>query len=382
MRRENGRTAWPRQDDSVEFEAKLSPAVSGDAMRKLLCLCLVTMAAGLSTSEPRAETATPSFACSANATSVERAICADPKLASEERLMARLYELAKVSAFGRGPSNQQSVQREWLRGRNEGCAPSPANLLAECLGSYYAERNRRLASALIFSHPDVALPELARLDPDGAPMFEAIYLYARASRISVADRRRIVDLLERYKDTPGGWGEPADAVKSDSSFAEYIGVRSAGIPGERHGDRKFPCAAVVRKPLLIEATAPRFGSTMDNFVIRSDCEDTLPPLPKFSILVEKRGAGMTDCGGGTIRFAYYSGFRNASLAARLATGSQFRNARAKPFPRRRNVTSADTSAAVEELAAYYARYGRASPGQARPLARQMIYELLDEAWQC
>ncbi|HEY7006810.1 MAG TPA: hypothetical protein VH392_10075 [Sphingomicrobium sp.] len=249
----------------------------------------------------------------------------------------------------------------------------------------YAERNERLAIAILFDHPEVALPELRRLDPEGAGLFEAIYLYGRSAKLSDTDRARVANLLKPYarEDGESGWGEsdPPQAAKTDDDFAEFIGIRSAYLRGEADG-RAFPCSAMVRKPGLIDATAPRFGSNMDNFVIASDCEDTLPPLPRFSALVRKRMDGMTDCGGGTIRFAYYRSFTNAALAARLATGSQLHRTAVKPFPRRRNVTSADTSAALDELASYYVTYDRASPAQARPLARQMIYEMLDEAWEC
>jgi hypothetical protein len=53
-----------------------------------------------------------------------------------------------------------------------------------------------------------------------------------------------------------------------------------------------------------------------------------------------------------------------------------------PFPRRKNVTAVDTSAALQELIAYYVRFGRAITAQARPLAHLMIYNVLEEAWQC
>ena len=298
--------------------------------------------------------------------------------------MARLYALAQVSAFGKGRSNQAARQREWLRTRNFLC--NGIDVKPGC-DAAYAERNEELAVANLFTHPEIALPELRRIDPEAGPLFEAIYIYAKSPRLSGIDRQRVIALLQPYRNTPGGWGEPGDAVKGDAAFAEFVGVRSAGMPGtpgmlhERYG-RVFPCAAAVRKPKLVEATAPRFGSNMDNFVIRSDCEDTLPPLPKFSAMVKKRGEGMTDCGGGSIRFAYYGAFANATLAARLATGSQLRKRPVKPFPPRRKVTNADISAALDELSAYYVRYGRATHAQARPLARQMIYNMLEQAWQC
>lgn len=348
-------------------------------MRKLILLILLASANGPAAAQSRPQTSSPSFACTAGGSVVERIICADPKLAAEDRLMVRLYSFARISAFGRGESNQPAAQREWLKSRDEACATSHDP--QKCLSSSYAERNERLALAVLFSRPEVALPELRRLDPEAAPMFEAIFLYSSSPKLGDAERRRVIALLERYATTPGGWGEPGAAVTSDAAFAEFIGVRSAGMTGENYG-RAFPCAAMIRKPKLIEATEPRFGSTMDNFVIQSDCPDTLPPLPKFSALVEKRIAGMSDCGGGSIRFAYYRSFWNAALAARLATKAQLRAGRTKAIARRRNVTNAAVTAAISELSAYYQRYGRADTRQAPRLARKMIYEMLEQAWQC
>jgi len=361
-------------------------------MRNLFYFLLVVASGGLA-SRAHAAPTSPSFACKPTNSAVERMICADPQLAAQDRLMARLYSLARVSAFGRGPSNQAAVQRPWLRSRN-GCATSlskkgfDSKFTADCLNGIYAERNEGLAIAILFSNPDGALPEIRRLDAKAAGMLEAIYLYARTPRLSVADRERVIALLEPYASKTGDgeidWGAPmpADAVKSDRAMADFIGIRSAFLETGTREALAFPCAAFVRKPGLLEAIGPHFGSNMDNFVVQSDCEEMLPPLPKFSSLVSKRIDGMTDCGGGTIRFAYYRSFNTAVLAARLAAGSQLRNKPVKPFPRRRNVTSADTSAAVGELAAYYVRYGRASEAQARPLARQMIFAMLEESWEC
>jgi hypothetical protein len=376
--------------DRVRHGAKLRDG-SGD-MRSLFYILLMVASAAL-TSGAHAAPTSPSFACKPSNSTVERMICADPQLAAHDRLMARLYVLARVSAFGRGPSNQAAVQRRWLRSR-DGCATSlskkgfDSKFTADCLNGIYAERNEGLAIAILFGNPDIALPEIRRLDTKAAGMLEAIYLYARSPRLSVADRERVIALLEPYASKTGDgevdWGEPrpADAVKSDSAMGDFIGIGSAFLDTGTREAAAFPCAAFIRKPGLLEATGPHFGSNMDNFVIQSDCEETLPPLPKFSSLVRKRMDGMTDCGGGTIRFAYYRSFNNAALAARLATGTQLRNKPVNPFPRRRNVSSADTSAAVAELAAYYVRYRRANEAQARPLARQMILAMLEEAWEC
>jgi hypothetical protein len=331
-----------------------------------------------------AQTPAPSFGCHGNASPAEGAICSDPKLAAEDRFMARLYALSQVSAFGSGRSNEFAAQREWLRSRDYACR----NADPTCLVGMYQDRNERLAIAVLFSHPEVALPEIRRVDPDAAGLLQAIYLYARSGKLSEADRQRIARLLEPFAGPPGGVGsfDPVLAVKSDSAFAEFIGTRSAFLAGNsaRQYAPVFPCAAMVRKPKLVGATAPRFGSTMDSFIIYSDCEDTLPPLPKLSALVGRGMTGMHDaeCGGGTIRFGDYRAFANDAVAAQLATGSQLRNQRSKPFPHPRSVNSADISAAVNELTAYYVHYGRAGRSQARPLAQQMIFTMLNEAMEC
>lgn len=359
-------------------------------MRTVIYLFFLTLIAGFAARGCRVHPAP--LACAAAESSLERTICADPKLAAEDRLMTKLYTFARVSALGRGPSNELHVQREWLGDRDKcaappvGAADHPVESVRNCLAESYAKRNEQLALAVLFSQPDLALPELRRLDPQAAGLFEAVYLYARSPKLSDRDRSRVVALLEPYAaktGDAGSWGEaaPANAAMSDDAFAEFVGIRSAYLLDDVPG-RAFPCGALIRKPGLIDATGPHFGSSMDNLVIRSDCEDTLPPLPRFTSLVEKRGAGMTDCGGGTIRFAYYRAFSNDVDAARLATSAELHKKPVKSFPHRRKVMSADITAAVDDLAAYYVRYGRADKRQARPLARQMIYQMLDEAWQC
>src|SRR5207244_2926155 len=159
------------------------------------------------------------------------------------------------NAFGKGPSNEPAAQREWLKSRERGCADSTDP--QQCLSSIYAERNEELALAVLFTHPDIALPELQRLNPEAAPLFEAIYVYARSAKVSDRDRKGVAALLEPYASKAGdgeSWGEssPAEATKNDDAFAEFVGIRSAYL---RHdvGGRAFPCAAAVRKPDLVDA---------------------------------------------------------------------------------------------------------------------------------
>lgn len=86
-----------------------------------------------------ARSAKPSFDCRYARGSVERAICANPELATKDRRMALMYERA-------GGSRHQPVdpqQWRWLSARNA-CARSRA--VEPCIAQVYDERIAELAS--------------------------------------------------------------------------------------------------------------------------------------------------------------------------------------------------------------------------------------------
>src|SRR6476661_8510428 len=65
----------------------------------------------------------PSFDCSTAKNVIDKTICGDHELSEVDAVMARLYAASRASAFGRGPSNELAVQREWLKGREECAKP-------------------------------------------------------------------------------------------------------------------------------------------------------------------------------------------------------------------------------------------------------------------
>ncbi|MGC6547664.1 hypothetical protein ACP0HG_27050, partial [Escherichia coli] len=77
--------------------------------------------------------------------------------------------------------------------------------------------------------------------------------------------------------------------RSDRHFAAFLNVLGPYLDEPRlsGAPRTLPCAAIVRHPKLLEATGPAFGSTLDNFIFRNDCRDTLPPLPSLDALQTK-----------------------------------------------------------------------------------------------
>jgi uncharacterized protein YecT (DUF1311 family) len=328
--------------------------------------------------------AAPSFNCAAAKGPVETAICGNRKLAEADALMARLYPLVQVSAFGQGPSNQPAAQREWLKERGQ-CGGN-----VECLQMNYDERNQQLAVALLFSNRDLAMRTLRSLNPKAAPLYEAITMY-----VGGAPRDRLEPLLAPYFADgsgatmldPDGIKTPRDALKSDHNFAEFMQITSAYL---RDGPvpPPFPCGAILRKPDLIDATNPAFGSSMDNSIFTADCEATLPPLPKLTALRDRINSTWPPCEG-TIQYTFYRSFHVSATAARAATKSQIagfatsKDGRSpKPLPRRTGVSPAMANAAIAELTAYYQKYQGASSADANAYAKSAVYGMFVAAHQC
>lgn len=349
----------------------------------------------------------PSFACAAATTPVEKAVCADPALAGLDREMAQLFGIAKLSAFGSGPSNQLAAQRAALKTLRSCTNPGAEQPLARCLQRLYGVRTQQLAIAALISAPATALPILRRQDPAFAPILEAVQLWTEApvdadwsATRRIPRRDRIAALLQPYltalqtKDTqsfgnailrdPGQDGIAVtnikDIFRSDRHFAALLQVlgpylEESEIPGM---PRDLPCAAIVRHPALLAATGPVFGSTMDNFVLGNDCQASLPPLPLLEALQAKLYRGWPQCEG-TIRFALYRGFAHDIDEARLGRAKP---AKAKALPARKGVTKADVAGVERELAAYYETYLHRTPAAAASSARDALAQILDDAQLC
>jgi hypothetical protein len=356
----------------------------------------------------------PSFDCAKAKSRAETAICGDPLLAEYDAMMGRLYAATKVSAFGIGPSNMPALQREWLA--DQSCA-SPRNGLEEvrgCLRYSYPLRIQELAVAALFRDPGSALPILRRFDPEGAPMQEAILLYASepvganwSSPAYAAKRAQMLGLLGPYaarfatdeklvygrdilKDE--GIVTAEDALKSEKNFATFLKITSAYL-----GDGPSPelpvltprfmaCAAVLRHPKLLDATDAAFGSGLDNFIMDADCFQTLPPLPALDRLYKRVQALWEKCDG-SIRFAGYRSFGVSVDATRLATRAAIHRFAVShqgrlALPKRRGIAPALIDSAVDELAAYYVRYRNAPVAEARAYALSEIAAIASNRQDC
>jgi uncharacterized protein len=353
--------------------------------------------------------APPSFSCALAKDPIETAICNDQKLAEADSLMARLFATSRVSAFGFGASNEAAVQRKWLKDRGS-CRVGNGSADKACLESAYHDRNQRLAVAALFTAPDLALATLHQIDPEAAPLYEAILTYAREPVGSdwsgsplLSKRAQIVRLIEPYlrrfasesdlsfgrdilKDE--GVQSPLDALASETKFIDFVKVTSAYLDGEPM-PRSMPCAAIVKNPKLLNATSAVFGSTLDNFIMYSDCGETLPALPAVEAVAHRVQQLWPDCQG-TIRFAGYRDFwvllvdgaRLASASAITKFAHSGRSRRGSAFPVRRGISPQSIRAAIDELASYYRVYRKAQQNDAQVYARSAIRDIANDRQEC
>lgn len=360
-------------------------------MKAYLSAALLTLVAIVAA--PAEAQSAPSFVCSATGSEIERTICATPDLAQADSVMARLFAQARVSAWGSGPSMQLAAQRQWLAERRTCAAPASLSQpggIAGCLRSSYRRRNYRLAVAVLLTDR-LARQVLYETDPKAAPLIEAVANYALLP--AGADRSAVAKLLAPafghfQNDEASRWGRGIlkdsgvttlpEALSSDAKFAGTIQVLSAYAETEIT-PIVLPCAALLRKPALAEATGPVFGSTMDNFVARTDCDDAMPPLPRLAALTARIRDTWPQCEG-TIRFAAFSGYALALTKLRLARPT--RGPVSGALPRLKGVPPGLASAALDEAAAYVQTYRKLPPAPARAQAQALLHGVLSSAHEC
>jgi uncharacterized protein YecT (DUF1311 family) len=363
-----------------------------------------------SSNSAQAQTA-PSFDCGKASKTVEKLICSDAGTAAADADMGKLFALARVSAFGRGASNQLSAQKAWLKGR-DGCLtinevrPDGDNRdgRLKCLTRSYRERNRELAVAILLSHPDVALSVLRKDLPQIAPLYEALQLYLTkpaTAKWSDATHRsageKIAALLEPYyadlkTDANKGYGlsvlsdiagSPKAAMANDAKLASSLAIISVYVTNdEGAASFPFPCAAIIKRPAMISAAAPYFGSTLDNFLPQLDCEQSLPAQPRLNVLTNALNSfWKDDCGGGTIRFAYYRSYAQLGDSARMGLPVEWQKGEKSKLARK-GLDPKLVNAAIAELADQYSRYNGLSKAEAEKRARFWVGRLIAGAGEC
>lgn len=353
----------------------------------------IVLLLALAAATPAAAQTGPSFDCTKASTEIERAICGDPALAEADRTLAALFASLRTSAFGSGPSNISAGQRAWLNQRDT-CLPLERRAYAslnECLLAYYDDRNLELAESAMFAAPELARATVRRLDPDAAPLLEALVFYVD----NPGERGPVIALLaapfealqtddrQSYGHSilaDGGIADLDDALEWDGNFARTLKMLAVYAQVERF-PMTIPCAALVRNPGLIEAVEPAFGSTLDNFIPVSDCNTALPPLPKLEALDEAIWAHWPECEG-TIRYLFYRSYGTAVDRARLGVSGEGGNTAKYLDLRVAGVTPRLIADAVAELGRHYRQWRGMDAPDADRSARSAVGAMLDLAHAC
>lgn len=336
--------------------------------------------------------AQPSFDCTRAAGAVEKAICADPALSADDALMARLYAAARVSPLG-GANSVPAEQRQWLKERASCAAPDTRvwATVGECLAGRNRERLRDLSVAALFTAPDDAMATLRKVEPGAAPIYEAIWLWASADQGS-EPRERIALLIAPFLEDPKdpdayrwglemlrdeGLGATDKVLQSDASFASFLQHLAPYMDSGTYG-LPLPCAALLKRPGLLAASEPLFGSSLDNGIMRPDCGVVLAPMPRFEALTQSLSRNWPDCDG-TIRFTFYRSYANAVDGAWMAQDPGDVGRRTEPA---RGASPDLVAGAIYDLSFAYRRdHGLAPPG-ARRLAERNVAAVLAAAGIC
>ncbi len=362
-------------------------------------LYALTLAFGLmfaAAPHARAQTAQgPSFNC-AGATDVDAVACKDAKLSADDRRLTALYTATRAAVIGTGPSQQQVWQRKWLKDTHTECAAAAWARHAayktqrDCIADAYNTRLGELATAALFADPADAMAVIRETTPADAAIYEAIYQYAtiddaraRAAKVAPMIAPIFAGLGADHKTAftdNGGPANAAEAVASDEAFGTFVNVTDSEL---EHGV-SWPCATFVKRPGLLAALGPLYGSTRDNSLPGSDCDEmTAPDEAAFSDFMMATLQNAPDCGG-TIRFAGGREFYRMRIAALLHRPEQWAKFKpsdgGKPESTFRRKRAADIARAQAALAAYYVQILHLDTATAHRDAGKITDILINQAY--
>jgi uncharacterized protein len=310
----------------------------------------------------------PSFSC-AGAKDVDAVVCQDARLSADDRRLTALYTATRTAVIGTGSSQQQTWQRKWLKAVHTDCtavAVAKRGLYKtshDCIADAYTVRLGELATAALFTDHADAMAVIRETAPADAAIYEAIYQYAttddartRAARVVPLIAPIFAGLDADHKSAftdNGGPATAAAAVASDNDFGTFVDVTVSELD---HGI-SWPCAAFVRRPGTLGALGSMYGSTRDNSLPATDCDEmTAPEASGFSEFMVATLQNAPDCDG-TIRFAGGREFyrmRTAALLHRPEQWAKFQMSDGgKPETTFRKRRAADIAKAQSGLAAYY-----------------------------
>lgn len=306
----------------------------------------------------------PSFDCRLAKTPIEKTICASPSLSQKDAILSHLYQGAKISAFGFDKSNQFKAQLDWLKNR-DACLKNKDDII-NCIENRYKARIIELASANLFTDYQYSIEQIEEFSPGTAPFYRAIYLYVNNPQTPERNETIAALLTPAFENIKENYSYPyailddmgikttKDMFKSDSDFASAFAILGVGI----EDSLSLPCAALLKKPKLIEALNAVFGSTYDSQLMYSDCLLTLPPTPNLQALDTAVNRAAPECEG-TIRFAIYR--NNAKIYEQIVLGqtSELLSQKPKKYDAKTQKfinNSKQLAPAKSEILGYYNKY--------------------------
>ncbi|QCG97330.1 DUF1311 domain-containing protein [Azospirillum sp. TSA2s] len=283
---------------------RLSPA---SAALALVTAVLMTGTVGTARAEP-------SFDCKAAATPVEKAICADSKLADADREIADAYKTLQDLSGTADRERLRTEQRAWLAQRNQcAAAPSPGT----CLGPVLDARRKALSESVpkavaavttiidgIAADPASAAKRLAEIRGGLGKGWSAYLLRFGPSPDRAKAETLLRDAIAGIDDSYARETASGVDLATDDGFLTALRVVSDDV------EMAWPCSVMEKRGAAAwKAMEPLYGSNRDNFGAYPACPDdnALLASPDWKA-VDELFAPMLEAASnrtGTIRFATY-----------------------------------------------------------------------------
>lgn len=259
--------------------------------------------------------AQPSFDCKAASTPVEKAICADPKLADADQEIADAYKTLQSLSGAADRERLRAEQKAWLAQRNQ-CATAGSGLAA-CLGPVLDARRSALAESVpkavaalsaivdgIAADPAGAAKRLAEIRGGLGKGWSAYLLRFGPSPDRAKAETLLREAVEAIEDPYARETASGVDLTTDDGFLTALRVVSDDV------EMAWPCSVMERRGAAAwKAMEPLYGSNRDNFGAHPACPDdnALLASPAWKA-VDDLLAPMLEAASnrtGTIRFATY-----------------------------------------------------------------------------
>jgi uncharacterized protein YecT (DUF1311 family) len=283
------------------------PPVAGAMLAGTALALSIMLASGATRAEP-------SFDCKVASTPVEKAICADSKLADADREIADLYKSLQDLSGTADRDRLRTEQRAWLAQRNQcATAPSPGTCLGPVLDARRTVLSESMPKAVaavsaivdgIAGDPAGAAKRLAEIRGGLGKGWNAYLLRFGPSPDRAKAEALLRDAIAGIEDSYARETASGVDLATDEGFLTALRVVSDDV------EMAWPCSVMEKRGgAAWKAMEPLYGSSRDNFGAHPACPDDTALLasPTWKA-VDDLLAPMLEAASnrtGTIRFATY-----------------------------------------------------------------------------